>query len=140
MLTVKVKPGWTKGTRITFEGMGNETPGTYPADVTFIVAEKRHPLFIREGDDLQLTVEIPLVKALTGCNISVPLLGGQEKNLTIDEIIHPGYEKILQGQGMAMPKESGKRGNLLIKFLVKFPELTNQQRFDVVNILTMDNC
>ncbi|CAI9786623.1 unnamed protein product [Fraxinus pennsylvanica] len=140
VLTVKVKPGWTKGTRITFEGMGNETPGTYPADVIFIVAEKRHPLFIREGDDLRLTVEIPLVEALTGCNISVPLLGGQEMNLTIDEIIRPGYEKILQGQGMAMQKESGKRGNLLIKFLVKFPELTNQQRFDVVNILAIDNC
>ncbi|KAL2538489.1 uncharacterized protein Fot_19880 [Forsythia ovata] len=140
VLTVKVKPGWTKGTRITFEGMGNETPGTYPADVTFIVTEKGHPLFIREGDDLQLMKEIPLVKALTGCNISVPLLGGQEMNLKIDDIIYPGYEKIVQGQGMAMQKESGKRGNLLIKFLVKFPEeLTNHQRSDVVNIL-MDDC
>ncbi|KAL2513153.1 HSP40/DnaJ peptide-binding protein [Abeliophyllum distichum] len=140
VLTVKVKPGWTKGTQITFEGMGNETPGTYPADVTFIVAEKGHPLFIREGDDLHLMKEIPLVKALTGCNISVPLLGGQEMNLKIDDIIYHGYEMIVQGQGMAMQKESGKRGDLLIKFLVKFPvELTNQQRSDVVNIL-MDDC
>ena len=37
-LTIKVKPGWRKGTKITFDGMGNETPGTYPSDIIFVVA------------------------------------------------------------------------------------------------------
>ncbi|MCE3052281.1 hypothetical protein HAX54_052083 [Datura stramonium] len=135
-LTIKVKPGWTKGTKITFEGKGNERPGTSPADVIFVIAEKRHPLFKREGDNLELAVEIPLVKALTGCTISIPLLGGEKMSLTIDDVICPGYEKIIAGQGMPKPKEQGNRGNLIITFLVAFPtELTEEQRSDVVRIL-----
>lgn len=136
MLTIQVKPGWKKGTKVTFEGMGNERPGIPPADITFVIAEKRHPLFRREGDDLEMGVEIPLVKALTGCEISIPLLGGETMNLMIDDIIHPGYEKIIQGQGMPNPKEQGKRGNLKVVFLVEFPtELTDEQRSDILSIL-----
>ncbi|KAK4370455.1 hypothetical protein RND71_009930 [Anisodus tanguticus] len=136
VLTIKVKPGWTKGTKITFEGKGNERLGTSPADVTFVIREKRHPLFKREGDDLELAVEIPLVKALTGCTISIPLLGGEKMSLTVDDIICPGYEKIIAGQGMPKPKEQGNRGNLIITFLVAFPtELTQEQRSDVFRIL-----
>ncbi|XP_038899191.1 dnaJ homolog subfamily B member 4-like [Benincasa hispida] len=134
-LTIKIKPGWTKGTKITFEGMGNERPGSYPADMSFVIVEKRHPYFKREGDDLELTVEIPLLKALIGCNISVPLLGGETMSLKIHDVVWPGYEKVIQGQGMPKLKDD-KRGNLKVKFLVEFPtELTDQQRYDVCRIL-----
>ncbi|XP_021896368.1 dnaJ homolog subfamily B member 13-like [Carica papaya] len=137
MLTIKVKPGWKKGTKVTFEGMGNEKPGTLPADVTFVIAEKRHPLFRREGDDLELAVEIPLVKALTGCSLSVPLLGGGKMNLTVDEIIHPGFHRLIASQGMPVSsKEHGKRGNLKVVFLIGFPtQLTEEQRLDILSIL-----
>ncbi|PIM99873.1 hypothetical protein CDL12_27629 [Handroanthus impetiginosus] len=136
VLTIKVKPGWRKGTKITFEGVGNEIRGTYPADVVFVVAEKKHPFFTRQDDDLELRLEIPLVEALTGCNLSVPLLGEQTMNLTIDDMVHPGYQKIIAGQGMPKQNEPKTRGNLVITFSVKFPEkLTEEQRSDAANIL-----
>ncbi|KAH9691241.1 DnaJ C domain-containing protein [Citrus sinensis] len=137
VLSIKVKPGWKKGTKITFEGKGNEVPGTQPADIIFLVAEKRHHLFRRDGDDLELAVEIPLVKALTGCTISVPLLGGEKMDLSIDdEIIHPGYVKMIEGQGMPTKDPEGARGNLKLLFLVDFPtELTDEQRSNVLGIL-----
>ncbi|PHU14589.1 hypothetical protein BC332_15794 [Capsicum chinense] len=135
-LTINLKPGWTKGTKITFEGKGNERPGISPADVIFVIAEKRHPIFRRDGNNLELAVEIPLVKALTGCTISINLLGGEKMSLTVDDIICPGYEKIIAGQGMPKSKENGNRGNLIVTFLVAFPtELTEEQRSDVVTIL-----
>ncbi|XP_017981543.1 PREDICTED: dnaJ homolog subfamily B member 1 [Theobroma cacao] len=140
ILSVKVKPGWKKGTKITFEGMGNERPGAYAADITFVIAEKRHNLFTREGDDLELAIEIPLAKALTGCTIPIPLLGGEKMNLRVDEIIHPGYQRIITGQGMPSTKEQGSRGNLKVVFLINFPtELTDEQRATVVSILG-DSC
>ncbi|KAL3814491.1 hypothetical protein ACJIZ3_015759 [Penstemon smallii] len=136
IVMIKVKPGWKKGTKITFEGKGDERPGTLPADIIFAIDEIRHPIFKREGDDLELGVEVPLVQALTGCTISVPLLGGGEINLSIEDIIFPGYEKIIPGQGMPKPKESGRRGDLRLKFLVEFPpELSDEQRSEVVSIL-----
>ncbi|KAL2231426.1 flocculation protein FLO11-like [Sesamum indicum] len=136
MLSIKVNPGWTKGTKIMVEGKGDERPGTLPADIIFNIEEKIHPMFQREGDDLELGVEVPLVQALTGCTISVPLLGGGEIPLSIDDIIYPGYEKIIPGQGMPKSKEEGRRGDLRLKFLVGFPdELSDEQRSEVVSIL-----
>lgn len=136
LLTIKIKPGWKKGTKITFEGMGNEKPGSYPADIIFVIAEKRHQLFRREGDDLEFAVRIPLVKALTGCKLSIPLLGGEKMSLTIDDIIYPGFEKIVPEQGMPNTKNQGRRGNLKLTFLVDFPtQLTDEQRLDALTIL-----
>ncbi|KAL8059631.1 hypothetical protein ABFX02_03G099500 [Erythranthe guttata] len=137
LLTIKVKPGWRKGTKITFENMGDEIlPGTEPADLVFVVSEKEHPLFRRQEDDLELRMDIPLVDALTGPTVSVPLLGGQMASLTIDDVVHPGYYKILRGQGMPKQNSPETRGNLIIRFSVVFPkELTEEQRFDAANIL-----
>lgn len=39
-LTVSVKPGWKKGTKITFPNEGDEGPGVLPADVLLVVAER----------------------------------------------------------------------------------------------------
>ncbi|CAN1240465.1 DnaJ homolog subfamily B member 13 [Linum grandiflorum] len=138
ILSIEVKPGWRKGTKITFEGMGNERPGAEPADVTFVIAEKRHSLFRREGDDLEIAVEIPLVQALTGCDISIPLMSetGETMNLMIQDVIYPGYKKVIPGQGMPKSKHINMRGNLKVTFLVEFPdELTEEQRSQVVSIL-----
>ncbi|XP_059650131.1 uncharacterized protein LOC132295883 [Cornus florida] len=136
ILEVKVKPGWKRGTKITFEGMGDEKPTWLPADIIFIIDEKRHSLFKREGDNLELGVEVPLVKALTGCTITIPLLGGDKMTLTFNDILYPGYEKIITGQGMPKTKDQGRRGDLRLKFLVNFPtDLSDEQRSDVFSIL-----
>ncbi|RYR42985.1 hypothetical protein Ahy_A08g039414 isoform A [Arachis hypogaea] len=40
--------------------------------------EKKHNLFRREGNnDLEICIEIPLVDALTGCSLPIPILGGE---------------------------------------------------------------
>ncbi|CAL1362437.1 unnamed protein product [Linum trigynum] len=150
-LSIQVKPGWRRGTTITFEGTTTTTGtteqppprrrpvGSEPSDVTFVIVEKRHPLFRRVGDDLEIAIGIPLVQALTGCDISIPLLGdsGEVMNLTIDDVIYPGYEKVVPGQGMPRFKEEGTtRGLLRVLFLVEFPvELTEEQKAKIVSIL-----
>ncbi|XVF01140.1 hypothetical protein REPUB_Repub04eG0062900 [Reevesia pubescens] len=138
-LTIQLKPGWRRGTKVTFEGKGDEKPGYLPADIIFLIQEKRHPLFRRQGDDLEIAVEIPLVKALTGCSLSVPLLGGETISIHFNDIIYPGYEKVIEGQGMPNAAKGGKRGDLRVTFLVNFPtELTDQQRSEACSIL--ENC
>ncbi|QCD76458.1 DnaJ-like protein subfamily B member 4 [Vigna unguiculata] len=137
VLKIEVKPGWRKGTKITFEGVGDEKPGFLPADVIFVIEEKKHPLYTRDSDDLELCVEIPLVDALTGCSIPIPLLGGENKALAFENtIIYHGYEKVIKGQGMPNAKKNGSRGDLRVKFLIDFPKnLTAEQRREVACIL-----
>lgn len=136
-LTINVKPGWRKGTKIKFEGKAIDALGAYEEDVIYCISEKKHELFSREGDDLVLSLEIPLVKALTGSPISVPLLGGQHMDLTMDDqIVYPGFQKIVTGLGMPMSRDPEERGDLRITFLVQFPTLlTHDQRSQVVGIL-----
>lgn len=136
MVTIKVEPGWRKGTKITFEGKGNQMPGTERGDLILVIAEKEHTLFKREEDDLQLGVEILLVDALTGCALLLPLLGGETTRLAIEDIVHPGYEMAIEGEGMPKQHEPGARGNLIVNISVKFPEaLTDEQRSTAAGIL-----
>jgi DnaJ-class molecular chaperone len=43
VLTVTIKPGWKKGTKITFPCEGDEGPNQVPADVVFVLVESPHP-------------------------------------------------------------------------------------------------
>lgn len=52
VIEINVKPGWKKGTKITFENKGDEQPGRIPADIVFVIDEKPHDTFSRAGDDL----------------------------------------------------------------------------------------
>ena len=50
-------------------GKGDEVPGQPAQDIVFVVRQKPHPVFAREGDDLVTTQRIPLrwVPASAGC-------------------------------------------------------------------------
>lgn len=140
VLTIEVKPGWRNGTKITFDGKGNEVPGGQTGDITFVIAENKHLLFRKDGDDLVFEIEIHLVEALTGCTLTVPLLDGEKTVIKMEDVVYPGYQKIVAGQGMPKSKEPGERGNLIVKFDVEFPkQLTEEQRSNVYNILH-DSC
>ena len=135
---MKVKPGWRKGTKVTFENMGDERPGSLSGDIVYVVVEKEHPYYKRVGNDLVLKMEVPLLNALTGHSFSFRLLGGEKMNCSMDgEIIHPGFEKIIPGQGMPLTKDHRTRGDLRIKFQIIFPiHLSPHQRLAIKDLLS----
>ncbi|KAJ1396172.1 HSP40/DnaJ peptide-binding [Sesbania bispinosa] len=137
ILTIEIKPGWKKGTKITFPEKGNEQRGVIPADLVFIIDEKPHSVFKRDGNDLVVTQKISLVEALTGYTAQLTTLDGRNLNVSINSIISPTYEEVIKGEGMPIPKEPSKKGNLRIKFNIKFPSrLTSEQKTGVKRLLT----
>ena len=60
VLTINVKPGWKSGTKITFQREGDQAPNKIPADIVFIIRDKPHALFKREGSDLKYTAKVSL--------------------------------------------------------------------------------
>ena len=60
VLTIDIKPGWKQGTKITFPREGDQSPSTIPADIIFIIKDKPHQIFRREGADLIYTAKITL--------------------------------------------------------------------------------
>lgn len=128
LITINIKPGWKKGTKITFPEKGNEQPNTIPADLVFVVDEKPHETFKRDGNDLVYNARVSLSEALTDCTVNLKTLDGRSLSINVPEVITPDYTKVVPNEGMPI-KDTGKKGNLKIKFNVKFPaRLTAEQK------------
>lgn len=136
ILTIDIQPGWKKGTKITFPEKGNQEPGVIPSDLIFVIDEKPHGVYRRDGNDLMADQEITLLEALTGKNLELTTLDGRNLIIPVTDIIKPGYEMIIPNEGMPISKEPHKRGNLRIKFDVKYPSrLTEEQKADLRRVL-----
>ncbi|XP_044492047.1 dnaJ homolog subfamily B member 1-like [Mangifera indica] len=129
ILTIDIKPGWKKGTKITFPEKGNQERGVTPADIIFVVDEKPHAIFKRDGNDLVVNKKISLLEALTGQTYTMPTLDGRNLIIPVTDIIKPGDEVVIPKEGMPISKDAGKKGNFIIKFDVMFPSrLTAEQK------------
>ncbi|MCL7047712.1 hypothetical protein MKW94_025076 [Papaver nudicaule] len=136
ILTIDVKPGWKKGTKITFPDKGNEQANQLPADLVFVIDEKPHELYKRDGNDLMVSQTVSLAEALAGVTVNLLTLDGRNLSIPISDVVSPGYELVVANEGMPIVREPRKKGNLRIKFEVKFPSrLTSEQRSGIKRIL-----
>ena len=60
VLEVEVKKGWRAGTKITFPHEGDETPNNTPADLTFVLRDKKHLQYKRDGANIVYTAKVTL--------------------------------------------------------------------------------
>jgi DnaJ family protein B protein 4 len=122
-LEIPVKPGWKEGTRVTFEGKGDELPGRPAQDLVFVVRQLPHARFVRQGDDLVTAARVPLAAALAaGAAIEVPALDGRLLRVPLQEVAAPGSQRVVRGEGMPVSKRPGAKGDLRIKLEVAFPK------------------
>lgn len=136
ILNINVKPGWKAGTKITFPREGDQVPGKLPADIVFIIRDKPHQYFKREGSDIKYTSKISLRSSLCGTVVKVPTLSGETLSIsTAGEIVKPNTVKRLQGRGLPFPKEPSRRGDLLVAFDIQFPAALNQNARDILSDL-----
>lgn len=136
ILTFKINKGWKQGTKIRFEKEGDQGPGIIPADIVFELHEKPHDRFQREGNDLVYTRNIALKDALAGTSVEVMTLDDRLLRIPVNEIISPGYVKVVSGEGMPLSKTPEKKGDLKIKFNIVFPrELSSEQKEALKRIL-----
>uniref|UniRef100_A0A8C4ZD33 DnaJ heat shock protein family (Hsp40) member B1b n=1 Tax=Gadus morhua TaxID=8049 RepID=A0A8C4ZD33_GADMO len=122
ILEVEIKKGWKEGTKITFPKEGDETPTNIPADVVFVLKDKPHPVFRRDGADIIYPAKVSLRDALCGCTVRAPTLDGRTVTLTTSDIVRPGMKRRITGEGLPLAKSPGRRGDLVVEFEVKFPE------------------
>jgi len=145
VLEITVHPGWKSGTKIRFPQAGNEQPSGQSQDLVFVVEEKPHPVFKREGNDLIAHVKIPLIDALTGSPSGAKItrqleyLDGTKIQVAAPlGIIKPDQTTLVPGEGMPVRKdgEVKSKGDMLIKWQVEFPTtLTPAQKEGLRRIL-----
>lgn len=104
--------------------------------MTFVVDEKPHPVYERDGNDLLIKQTITLLESLTGKILELTTLDGRHLSIPVTEIIKPGHEMIIPDEGMPISKDPGQKGSLQIKFDVEYPtRLTSDQKNDLKRVL-----
>ncbi|CAM9489724.1 unnamed protein product, partial [Phaeothamnion confervicola] len=113
IVEVTAKPGWRAGVKITYPPAA---AGMRP--MRFVVREKPHKYLKRVKDDLVYSCRLTPKQAQKGARIRVPLLqpGEVAELSTRGEKVKTGDERVLPGYGM--PKRTGGRGRLIIRFEV----------------------
>jgi len=141
VLEIEVYPGWKVGTKIRFPRSGNEQRGGEAQDLVFIIEEKPHSVYVREGDNLTCHMKIPLVDALagTGGKMTLGALDGRKLQIPVPSgVVRPGQESKVVGEGMPMRKDGMVRakGDLKIIWDVVFPDrLTSAQKEGIRKVL-----
>lgn len=126
-LEVGIKPGWKAGTKLTYEGKGDEDPRTGQAgDIMLVIGEKPHDVYRREGNDLVHETSINLRSALTGFKLTLPQLDGREISLPIRDVVQPNSERRIKGEGMPHPKNPSTKGDMRVRFNVEFPRTLSE--------------
>jgi molecular chaperone DnaJ len=125
-LEVKIPAGVTTGSRVKVTGKGQPSFGGGPAgDLYLVVKVRSHPTFERRGDNLHVTIDVPLTTAVLGGTIQVPTLKGKLE-LKIPAETQNGRTFKLGGQGMPHLGKDQK-GDLLVKVNVVLPDKLSEK-------------
>jgi DnaJ family protein A protein 2 len=122
-LEVFVEKGMTNGNKIVFQGESDQAPGVEPGDLIFVVVQKKHELFTRQGNDLIIEKTITLHEALCGFQFAIPHMDGRTLVVksTPGEIIKPDDVRSINGEGMPHRGNPLTKGKLFINFKIQFP-------------------
>lgn len=120
-LEVKIPPGVKTGSKIRLKGKGESGPMGGPSGDLYLKIEVLpHPIYKRNGDNLEMTVPVDLYTALLGGEAEVPAIDRTVK-LKIPPETPNGKKFRLRGLGMPNLKNPQKRGDLIATVDVKLP-------------------
>ncbi|ORM42087.1 DnaJ protein ERDJ3B [Babesia sp. Xinjiang] len=118
--------GWKPNCKIVIEGRGQEKPGLQRGHIIFIIEEKKHQVYRREGNDLHRNLDITLKEALLGFNKTIDLFG---ENIKVAQTGVTPHNHIIKIAQKGMPSnDHGGFGDMYISVNVIFPKrLTDGQ-------------
>jgi len=125
-LKVKIPQGVADGARIRVSGKGAAgSAGGSAGDLYVTVRVGEHPIFVRSGRNLGITVPITFAEAALGAEVAVPTLDGKV-TLRIPPGTPNGKTFRVTGKGVVT---AGDTGDLMVTVDVVVPKsLTDEQR------------
>jgi molecular chaperone DnaJ len=120
-LEVRIKAGTRDGQRIRVPGKGNAGEHGGPAgDLYVIIRAGEHPVFRRDGDDIQITVPVTATEAALGAKIEVPTIDGRAL-LKVPPGTQSGQKLRLREKGVPSATKEGARGDEIVEVKLTVP-------------------
>lgn len=117
-IKIVIPAGIESGEMIRMSGKGEALPGGIAGDLYIKVYVEKDPVFHRSGLNLELDLEIKMTEALLGGERKIETLDGP-LTISIPNGISSG--EILRIKGKGVPNRSGKRGDLLVRIVIRTP-------------------
>lgn len=135
ILEIRIKPGWKAGTKINFTNEGDYQPECQARQtIKFVLEEKPHAQFKRDGNDLICTVKLSFKESLLGFDKEITTLSGKKINISRSLPVQPSSTNRYPGLGMPVSKDPRAHGDLIVNFKIDFPtNLTQEQRQAIQN-------
>ncbi len=133
-IPIKIPAGVETGNRIQMSGAGEVGPGGGPAgDIYVEIVELPHDFLVRDGNDLHISIVIPMTSAALGTKVSVETLDGS-REVAIKSGFISGETIILKDLGMNKLRGHG-RGNLIVHVEVTTPNKLNKEQEELLKSL-----
>lgn len=118
-VTVTIPAGIDNGQVIRMAGMGEALAGGSAGDLYIKIHVEPHERFRKEGFNLVTDLSIKITDALLGAEYTIKTLDG---NTTVKVPPLKTVDEILRVKGKGVPIEGDRRGDLMIRVKVEFPQ------------------
>ena len=126
-IDVKIPAGVDTGTRVRISGEGEAGPrGSANGDLYILLYVKKHPVFLREGNDIICDLPITFAQAALGADVEVPTLDGKVK-MTVPAGTQSHRTLRLKGKGVK-DVHGYERGDQLVRVIVEVPVRLNARQ------------
>ncbi len=137
-ITVRIPSGVSDGGRLRIPGKGGEgMNGGEPGDLWINVRVEAHPVFRRDGRDLELELPITLAEAVIGGRVEVPTLDGRA-TVTIPPGTSSGSRLRLRGQGVPASRTT-PAGDLYARIKIVVPKDAAEKLGEVLRELAEED-
>jgi curved DNA-binding protein len=131
-VTVRVPRGADDGDKVRVHGHGGSGAlGGEKGDLLLTLRVRPHPLFRRDGLDLELDLPITLGEAFHGAKVRVPTPSG-EVTLSVPRHAQSGQVVRLKGKGV---ERSGQTGDLYVRFMIQLPLSDDAEVKEAVDLI-----
>ena len=143
-LEFRIKPGTRDGQRIRLAGKGNAgTDGGSAGDLYLTIKVGSHPVFLRVGDDIHVTVPVTVSEAALGAKIEVPTIdthdGGGRTQLKIPPGTQTGQKLRLREKGVPSASREGVRGDEIVEVKIVVPKVQDERSKEILRELATLN-
>jgi molecular chaperone DnaJ len=131
---VRIPAGTQTGSRLRVGGKGNAgLRGGQAGDLYITIRVEPHPVFKRDGDNIEIKLPITVTEAGLGAKIEVPTIDGRAL-LKVPQGTQNGQRFRLREKGVENARK-GLRGDQIVEVFIQAPDVQNERTRELLREL-----
>ena len=131
---VRIPPGANTGSRLRVPGKGNAgRMGGPTGDLYINIRVEPHPLFTRNGNNVEIRIPVTVSEASLGAKVEVPTIDGRA-HLKIPPGTQSGQRLRMREKGV-LDTRSGVRGDQIVEVVIQAPKANDERTREILREL-----